>query len=143
MEKRKAPTVSSKDPVTRYARAVVSGKTIAGPHVRAACTRHMDDLANGPARGLFFDTASAQRAIDFFAEVLCLNGGEYEGRPYILLSWQAFIVGSLFGWIGADGFRRYRVAYIETAKGSGKSPLAAGIGLYGLVADAEPRDPPL
>jgi len=31
------------------------------------------------------------------------------------------------------------VAYVETPKGSGKSPLAAGIGLKGLVADNEPR----
>lgn len=139
MDKRKAPTVTSRDPVTRYARAVVSGKTIAGPHVRAACARHLRDLEQGPARGLFFDTASADRAIGFFAEVLCLNGGEFEGRPYILLDWQVFIIGALFGWIGPDGYRRFRVAYIETAKGSGKSPLAAGIGLYGLVADAEPR----
>ena len=37
------------------------------------------------------------------------------------------------------GFRRFRVAYVEAAKGQGKSPLAAGIGLYMLVADEEPR----
>lgn len=68
-----------------------------------------------------------------------LNGGEYEGIPYELLDWQKFIVGSLFGWKGPDGLRRFRVAYIETGKGSGKSPLCAGIGLYGLMADGEPR----
>jgi len=69
--------------------------------------------------------------------VLRLNGGEYEGISYELLDWQAFIVGSLFGWKGEDGYRRFRTAYIETAKGSGKSPLAAGIGLYGMMADGE------
>ena len=51
--------------------------------------------------------------------------------------WQAFIIGSLFGWKGADGYRRFRTAYIETAKGSGKSPLAAGIGLFCMMADGE------
>lgn len=50
---------------------------------------------------------------------------------------QQFIIGSLFGWKGADGFRRFRTAFIEQGKGNGKSPLAAGIGLYGLVADGE------
>ena len=71
--------------------------------------------------------------------MLKLNGGDYEGKPFELLPWQKFIVGSLFGWQGIDGYRRFRVAYVETAKGSGKSPLAAGIGMKGLVADNEPR----
>ncbi|MGV7119568.1 terminase large subunit [Sphingopyxis sp. 550A] len=33
--------------------------------------------------------------------------------------------------------RRFRRAYIEQGKGNGKSPLAGGIGLYGLMADGE------
>lgn len=49
------------------------------------------------------------------------------------------MVGSLFGWVNRDGVRRFRIAYIETAKGSGKSPMSAGIGIYGLVADGESR----
>jgi len=36
-----------------------------------------------------------------------------------------------------DGTRRYRRAYIEMGKGNGKSPLAGGIGLYGMMADGE------
>jgi phage terminase large subunit-like protein len=51
---------------------------------------------------------------------------------------QAFIVGSLFGWKAPDGYRRFRTAYIEEGKGNGKSPLAAGVGLYMLTADKEP-----
>jgi phage terminase large subunit-like protein len=31
------------------------------------------------------------------------------------------------------------VVYVETGKGSGKSPLAAGVGMFGLVADGEAR----
>lgn len=128
---------SSTDPVTAYARSVVDGKLVAGPHVRDACKRHLDDLEKGAARGLFFNVELAERAISFYRDVLRLNGGEYEGQPYELLDWQQFIVGSLFGWIGADGYRRFRSCYVETAKGSGKSPLAAGVGLYGMMADGE------
>lgn len=128
------------DPVTAYAKSVVSGKTVAGPHVRDACQRHLNDLEQAASRGFFFDLEAANRAIGFYRDVLRLNGGEYEGLPYELLDWQCFIVGSLFGWKNIDdGYRRFRVAYIETAKGSGKSPLAAGIGLYGMMADNEPR----
>lgn len=115
------------------------GRIVAGPHVRDACARHLRDLEHGPARGLRWNLRAAQRAIAFFPDVLCLAGGVWEGKPYDLLDWQAFIVGSLFGWQVSDGTRRFRVAYIETGKGSGKSPLAAGIGLFGLVADGEAR----
>lgn len=139
MAKHKNPSTISRDPVTRYARGVVAGKIIAGPHVRDACRRHLKDLEEGPARGLFFDREAVARAIGFFRDVLVLNGGEYEGVPYEPLGWQSFILGSVFGWKGPDGYRRFRSAYVETGKGSGKSPLAAGIGLYGLMADGEAR----
>lgn len=134
----KRPTRKT-DPVTAYALAVSNRKIVAGPHVRDACQRHLQDLEKGSERGLFFDLEESRRAIGFFADVLCLNGGEFEGIPYVLLDWQAFIIGSLFGWKAADGSRRFRQAYVETGKGSGKSPLAAGIGLYGMVADGEHR----
>lgn len=130
---------TSTDPVTAYAEAVTSGGKIAGPGVRDACKRHLSDLTSCHAKGLWFDVDAAMRAIGFFRDVLRLNGGEFEGVAFELLDWQQFIVGSLFGWKGRDGWRRFRVAYIETAKGSGKSPLAAGVGMYGMVADGEAR----
>lgn len=139
MARRRLVKTTSRDPVTRYALAVVNGKIIAGPHVRDACRRHLADLEQAPSRGFFFDLDRVERAVGFFRDVLRLNGGEFEGVAYALLDWQAFVVGSIFGWVDADGFRRFRVGYVETAKGSGKSPLAAGIGLYGLTADGEAR----
>lgn len=140
--KRGRPTKASRTPdrVTAYAQDVIAGRLIAGPHVRAACARHLRDLQEGPTRGLVWDVLSADRAIGFFEEVLRLNGGQFEGKPFLLLGWQAFIVGSIHGWKRADdGARRFRVAYVETGKGSGKSPLAAGMGLLGLTADGEAR----
>lgn len=130
---------SSSDRATLYALAVRDGKIIAGPHVRDACNRHLHDLQHAGKRGFCYDEDEAAEAIAFFEEILCLNGGQFEGKPFLLLPWQAFIIGSLFGWKRKDGARRFQVAYIETAKGSGKSPLCAGIGLKGMVADNEPR----
>jgi phage terminase large subunit-like protein len=128
------------DPVSDYARAVVDGRLVAGPSVRATCRRHLADLEHAHERGWRFDQALAARALKFFPTILRLNGGKFEGKPFALASWQAFAVGSLFGWASlADGRRRFRRAYIETGKGSGKSPLAAGIGLLLLVADGEAR----
>jgi phage terminase large subunit-like protein len=118
---------------------VTTGRVPAGPHVRAACRRHIDDLEHGPARGLRFDLELVNRAIGFFRDVLRLNGGEHEGQPFHLSPWQQFVVGSIFGWLAADGYRRFRTAYLEIGKGNGKSPLAGGIGLYCLVSDREAR----
>ena len=91
----------------------------------------------------------AQRAIDFFAEVLYLpertdGDGTVSGRddagepkPFILQPHQQFIVGSMFGWYIDEGFRRFRECYYEGGKGDGKTPLGAGMMLYLLVADGE------
>ena len=130
------------DAATGYAERVVARKTLAGPHVRAACARHLKDLERAGKRGFpyHYDETLAAEAGAFFEEVLVLTGGVHEGAPFKLLPWQAFIVHSLHGWVSTKtGFRRFRRAYIETAKGSGKSPLAAGLGLKALCADGEPR----
>jgi phage terminase large subunit-like protein len=131
------------DRATEYALSVNAGRIMAGPIVRGACQRHIDDREkekNDPDYPYYYDECDAAKAILFFEKYLLLNGGQFEGMPFLLAPWQGFIVGSIFGWKRkSDGFRRFRVAYIETAKGSGKSPLAAGIGLKGLVADKEPR----
>ena len=123
--------------VRQYAEAVVSGEIVAGRLVRLACQRHLNDLQTGHERGLRFDAEAAQRVIDFFG-YLRLAEGQFAGQPFALQPFQQFIVGSLFGWKGPDGYRRFRKAYVEMGKGSGKSPLAAGIGLYGLTGDQEP-----
>ncbi len=138
--KRPAKPAAPVDRITAWARSVVAGQVIAGPGVRDAAARHLRDLEHGPARGLRWDLGAALEACAFFEEVLRLNGGQFEGVPFRLLGWQAFVVGTLYGWRRqADDTRRFRVAYIETAKGSGKSPLAAGVGLHGLTADGEAR----
>lgn len=125
------------DPASDYARAVVAGRTIAGPHVRDACARHIRDLEEGPKRGLEWDKAAADRVYRYFRTVLRLSGGNHQGRPFELHPSQAFIVGSIFGWKRADSTRRFRMAFIEEGKGNGKTPKAAGIGHYMTGADDE------
>lgn len=134
------PNISAGARVRAYAEAVVSGEIVAGPHVRAAGARHLRDLEEGAARGLRFDLGAAGRAIRFFEVVLRVRIGS-EMAPFRLLDWQAFVVGSLFGWMapreeGGEG-RRFNESFVETGKGSGKSPLAAGVGLYLFMADGE------
>lgn len=119
------------DRATAYAKAIKAGKVLAGQPVRLACERHLRDLKR---KDLVWHRDRAERAIQFFSDILLLE----DGRPFDLQPFQAFIVGSLFGWYTKAGDRRFRTAYCEIGKGNGKSPLAAGIGIYGIVADGEP-----
>lgn len=127
-----------KHPVTKYALDITSGKIISNKWNRLACQRHLKDLKSGKRRGLHFDENAADHIIDFFAEFLVFYEGDFDGLSFLLTPNQKFVVGSLFGWKRKDGLRRFRTAYVEQAKGQGKSPLAAGIGLYGLGFDDEP-----
>src|SRR6185295_9665610 len=71
------------------------------------------------------------------------EGGELEVRPFVLTPFQAFIAGSLMGWHthrrNKRGVlrlvRRFRVGFVETGKGSGKTPFGAGLMLYLMVGD--------
>ncbi|WP_210201006.1 terminase large subunit [Cohaesibacter gelatinilyticus] len=126
---------TSSDPVSDYALGVVDGVYPAGPYVRGICQRHLDDLERGG--DLWFDLEAADYAIGFFEDVLTVEK-DNETVPFHLEPWQAFVVGSLFGWMKGDE-RRFNTAYIETGKGSGKSPLAAGVGLLCMVADGVKR----
>jgi phage terminase large subunit-like protein len=93
------------------------------------------------AQGLeyYFDDARAAHVVKFFDKFLCHSKGRFAGKPFTLLPWQRDLLEELFGWCKvSDGLRRYRVAYISTAKKSGKSTLMSGIGLYLLLADGEP-----
>lgn len=124
------------DPVTEYAQRVVSGEIVAGPWVRLAAKRHLDDLLTGHLRGLVFMPEKAKHAIDFI-ECLRHYQGASAGKRFRLTLWQKFTVGSLFGWYTEDGQRRFRIGYVEIGKGNGKTPLAAAVALYALVADGE------
>lgn len=127
------------DPTTAFARAVVDGKIIAGPAARAACRRHLGDLDRQRTDEFpfYFDRHAAQRALDFFPDVLSVEA-DGEVVPFNLLDWATFCVGSLMGWKRVDNKRRrFRKGYLEGGKGCAKTPVGAGLGLYLFLADDE------
>lgn len=128
--------IDTKHPAEKYARDVVAGRVVASKWVKLACARHLRDLSEGPARGLYFDTAAAQRVIDFF-KFLHHSKGEWTGQSFVLEPWQQFVLWVVFGWKKANGMRRFRLAHLELARGNGKTTLLAGVGLYLFFADGE------
>ena len=149
--------------VDRYAERVVAGEIPACRYVRLACKRHLDDRAHGAERGLLWDEDAAAQAIDWFESMLKHStGSKFAGRPFLLSEWQAFFVGSVFGWFRAPGHerwierfpvsdnpaedvledtggtRRFRNAFCEVPRKNGKTTMAGGIALLLLVGDFEP-----
>lgn len=137
MAKKKTTSAPPAHPVEGYIRGVLDGTVLVGRLVKLAVERHVQDLDAGADRGLVFDQAAAQKAIDFF-RFLKHSKGEWAGQSFELSPWQQFILWALFGWKRADGHRRFRTAYVEIPRKNGKSTLAAGIGLYLFFADKEP-----
>lgn len=135
-----APQIDSFEVALKYANDVLYGRIIAGKLLKLAAKRFLRDLKYGHERGLTFSKENAQHVVDFFG---CLRHSKGEwgaagGQVFILAPWQVFILANMFGWMRADGTRRFREVYIEVARKNGKSTFVAGIGLYMLWADDEP-----
>ncbi len=121
-----------------YARDVVDGTVQASRYVKLAAQRHLDDLHWGDDGPFWFDADAASRACAFI-ELLPHTKGQWarSGEAIRLEPWQVFFVASIFGWMRKNGTRRYRKATLLVPRKNGKSALAAGIGLYMLLADGE------
>ncbi|PZR07068.1 MAG: hypothetical protein DI536_28855 [Archangium gephyra] len=114
-----------------------------GKYERLCFERHEKDLAlslqpGGHPKGFRFIPELGERVVQFIEKFCKHHKGEWAGRPLLLEEWQRRIIRIVFGWVRADGTRRFRTVYIEVARKNGKSLLASGFGLYLLVADQEP-----
>lgn len=110
------------DRVTRYARAVVAGKVVAGELHRLACQRHLNDLKRQKTADFpyYYNPDKAQEILDY-AETLTIAEGT-EPTPVRLLDSQAFDLGCTFGWYKvANDKRRFRRRYKSMARQNGKT----------------------
>lgn len=131
-----------------YAEKVVAGEILACKWVKAACQRQLSDLKKykGKASPYRFNpklTSKSGKAyypadnLCAFIERLPHVKGPLAGEPITLEPWQVFILSTVFGWVKADGTRRFRRSYIEVPRGNAKSTLSSAVGLYMLAADGE------
>lgn len=137
----------------QYAEHVLAGEIVAGELVRLSCQRFLNDLENGPERGIYFSEDRAQHVLDFYNFVPHVKGA-LAGKPIELMPWHIFILINLYGFViplidemtgdhvlDEDGdtvmVRRFRTAYNEVARKNAKSTVSSGIGLYMTGADGE------
>lgn len=83
----------------------------------------------------WYDEEAGERVVRFFRECLKFVDDTKAGKPMILEPWQDDIFRTLFGWKRPDGTRRFRQALIAIPRKNGKTTIAAGLGLYMLLAD--------
>jgi phage terminase large subunit-like protein len=124
--------------VARYSLDILTGNIPSGRMVYLAVERFLDDLVrqNTPSFPYYFDQGGAVAIIKYFRD-LC---------PFRLVPFQQFMVANIMGWKESGvvcaahpfGHRRFKTAYLEIGKGSGKTPLAAGVATYLACADGEP-----
>lgn len=117
---------------TDYPEKVISGEITACELVKLACKRYLD----------FFDkydfrSDKVDKVINFIGKLQHFTG-KHNGKHFELLPYQQWIISSIFGFFhkGTDE-RVVKYVYIELARKSGKSALAAAIALYMLIADGE------
>ncbi len=117
----------------QYIDDVVNHTVVTNQLVKKSIQRHLDDLAKSHATEYPYEFRKdiADYYIDIWPKLFYHFKGSLAGKPFHLAPYQAFIVGSLLGWVRKDDptIRRFRFAYIEMARKQGKSTLMAALGI--------------
>jgi phage terminase large subunit-like protein len=142
--------------VTQWAIAALRGARVMGRPERLAYLRHLDDLRHGHERGLWFDTEAADRIFRWYG-LHTHTKGPLAKTPVTLELWQAFVVGSVFGWkrvtdgqpvkryaraedmAGRKSVRRFDEVYEEVARKNGKTTKLAPPMTYTAGMEGESR----
>lgn len=122
---------SFKKVADKFADDVLSGKKVAGKEIILACERYKKDLQR---EDLELRTKDPDFCINIIQNILVhqqgedLDGNPLQGKPLILQPWQIFIVYNLLGFFyKGTNKRRYKEAFIETARKSGKTTFVGGL----------------
>ena len=125
-----------------YCADVFSGKIERSRDIIKCCENTLYEILHKQNEDSFmykYDPVKAEKTA-YFIETLNHVKGKWgaKGDKIHLEPWQCDIICNLFGWVGKEsGFRRYTESYLEIPRKNGKSVLAAGVGLYMLLADGE------
>lgn len=137
--------MKNKEEVFQYVDDVISGKKVACREVIQACERFRKDLENP---NYDFKPKDAEFVIGIIEKTFVHQKGEtmqgypLRGEPFLLQSWQKFVVYNLLGFFHKDTIlRKYKEAFLMLGRKNGKTPfmsaLAWGLGLLERKSGAE------
>ena len=118
----------------KYAQDVVSGNRIACENIILACKRMLNWFDRND---IYFDYDDVDRKIKLVSKLKHYKG-DHNGKPFILLDWQQWIVANIYGWKWKeDNTRVTQNVFIFVSRKNGKTALAAALALIGVVGDGE------
>ena len=155
------------DPCTKYAIRIIQ-EEIESPYlIRKVAERHLDDINRSyyPSSGIKWEWEELYK-FAHFTKTFCMIPDRLKGKPapLELLDPFMFCYGMFLGWKVFNphrdpkidklerhhGSKRYSTMFLETPKGSGKTPVAGAYILYHLIGanpppveEGEAYDPPV
>lgn len=121
-------------PYNKYALDVVNGNIVACEAIRLACQRYLDWFNRDD---IYFDEAEVEKKIKFIS-LMKHSTGKHNGKPFILLPWQAWCVAHIFGFKYKEtNLRVINNVFIMISRKAGKTAFAAALGLCCAIADKE------
>ena len=111
---------------------VVNGDIPTCIFVKQACERYLSFFGKYD-----FKPEKCERVINFISKLKHYTG-KHNGKNFILLPYQKWIIYSIFGFYHKNSNKRVtNYVYIELARKNGKTALIAAICLYMMIADGE------
>lgn len=118
----------------QYAQDILAGKIAANKYIRGACERYMADIAN-QGTYFYFDADTAEKYLRLVQKFEHVEG-HWPTKSIKYEPWQCWVFMNIMGFRMRDtGFRRFRVAHLEVARGNAKSTMASQACLYFLALD--------
>ena len=117
-----------------YALDILDGKIVSCIYLKGACERYLSDLERDDMEWSFNPDAAEKflRLAQQFSHV----NGHWATDKIVYEPWQCFVWMNVFGFVNKEsGFRRFRIAHLEIARGNAKSTQASQVALYLLCLD--------
>src|SRR5690554_3545634 len=114
------------DEVTEYAKSVIEKRKVACIETIQACERFFRDVENPEYD---FNPKNAEFVIGIIEKTFVhqkgedMNGYPLRGKPFLLQSWQKFIIYNLLGFYHKGTIlRKYKESFIMLPRKQGKTP---------------------
>lgn len=124
-----------KSDAEKYFSAVVSGRVTACRKMRKLAEIILPQIRDG-YKEWRFDIERAERPVQFIERYCRVPSGKL-GQPLVLQPFQKAIVETAFGFVDANGNRRFQEVMCILGRKNGKSSLLSALELYMLIADRE------
>lgn len=118
----------------KYAEDVENGYIVVCDNIRLAVERYREFQSRDD---IYFDENDVQRKLRFISKMKHTKG-QFNGKNFIMLPWQQFVMANIFGWkYKSDNTRVTKKVLLLLSRKSGKTAMMAAICLCCMIADGE------